>query len=93
MFLDQASSDLSVLDFDIPTAFQFVLAGLVEIVSTIGIMAYVTWQVLIVGLFAIVSSKYIQVRTEASNYIYSSKLFFYCLNLIVMKGILPKIRG
>ncbi|XP_047960012.1 LOW QUALITY PROTEIN: ABC transporter C family member 8-like [Salvia hispanica] len=58
--LTRASSDLSVLDFDIPMAFQFVLAASVEIVSTIGIMAYVTWQVLIVGLFAIVSSKYIQ---------------------------------
>ncbi|XP_042048232.1 ABC transporter C family member 8-like isoform X2 [Salvia splendens] len=58
--LTRASSDLSVLDFDIPMAFQFVLAASVEIVSTIGIMAYVTWQVLIVGLFAVVSSKYIQ---------------------------------
>ncbi|XP_047961710.1 ABC transporter C family member 8-like [Salvia hispanica] len=58
--LTRASSDLSVLDFDVPMASQFVLASLVELVATIGVMAYVTWQVLIVGLFAVVSSKYIQ---------------------------------
>lgn len=62
--LDQASSDLSVLDFDIPMGFQFVLAASVEILSTIVIMASVTWQVLIVGLFAVVSAKYVQVRLE-----------------------------
>ncbi|XP_057772130.1 ABC transporter C family member 8-like [Salvia miltiorrhiza] len=58
--LTRASSDLSVLDFDIPMGFQFVMAAVVEILSTIGIMAYVTWQVLFVGLFAVVSAKYVQ---------------------------------
>ncbi|KAH6771586.1 multidrug resistance-associated protein 6 [Perilla frutescens var. frutescens] len=58
--LTRASSDLSVLDFDIPMGFQFVLAASVEILTTIGIMASVTWQVFFVGIFAIVSSKYVQ---------------------------------
>ncbi|KAI3455540.1 hypothetical protein Pfo_012203 [Paulownia fortunei] len=58
--LTRASSDLSVLDFDIPLAFSLVMAALTEMLATIGIMASVTWQVLIVGIFATVSSKYVQ---------------------------------
>lgn len=59
--LDQASSDLSVLDFDIPIGFSFVMAATTEIVATIFIMASVTWQVLFVGIFAMIASKYVQV--------------------------------
>ncbi|KAG6395801.1 hypothetical protein SASPL_141930 [Salvia splendens] len=58
--LTRASSDLSVLDFDIPLAFQLVMAGIAELIATVVIMASVTWQVLFVGFFAIASSKYIQ---------------------------------
>ncbi|KAL8043325.1 hypothetical protein ABFX02_09G113300 [Erythranthe guttata] len=58
--LTRASSDLSVLDFDIPIGFAFVMAALTEMLVTIGIMASVTWQVLFVGIFAMVSSKYVQ---------------------------------
>ncbi|KAL2243254.1 UNVERIFIED_CONTAM: ABC transporter C family member 8 [Sesamum indicum] len=58
--LTRASSDLSVLDFDLPMAFVFVLAAATEMLATIGIMAFVTWQVFFVGIFAMVSSKYVQ---------------------------------
>lgn len=58
----QASSDFSVLDFDIPFTFASVLVSGVEIVSTICILASVTWQVFVVGIFATVASKYVQVR-------------------------------
>ncbi|KAK6148706.1 hypothetical protein DH2020_016231 [Rehmannia glutinosa] len=58
--LTRASSDLSVIDFDIPLAFSFVMAALTEMLAIIGIMASVTWQVLFVGIFAMVSSKYVQ---------------------------------
>ncbi|KAL2462581.1 ABC transporter C family member 8 [Forsythia ovata] len=58
--LTRASSDLSVLDFDIPFAFVFVMAAVLELLATIGIMASVTWQVLFVGIFASVASKYVQ---------------------------------
>nr|QVT92331.1 ABC transporter [Salvia miltiorrhiza] len=37
--LTRASSDLSVLDFDIPLAFQLVMAGTAEIIATVVIMA------------------------------------------------------
>ncbi|KAL0341922.1 UNVERIFIED_CONTAM: ABC transporter C family member 8 [Sesamum calycinum] len=58
--LTRASSDLSVLDFDLPMAFVFVMAAFTEMLATIGIMASVTWQVFFVGIFAMVSSKYVQ---------------------------------
>ncbi|XP_012069008.2 ABC transporter C family member 8 [Jatropha curcas] len=58
--LTRASSDLSVLDFDIPFSFTFVVAPLIELLGIIGIMASVTWQVLIVAIIAIVGSKYVQ---------------------------------
>ncbi|WCJ39572.1 ABC transporter C family member 8 [Euphorbia peplus] len=58
--LTRASSDLSVLDFDIPFAFIFTVSAFVELISIIAIMASVTWQVLIVAILAIVGSKYVQ---------------------------------
>ncbi|KAJ4831189.1 ATP-binding cassette sub- C member 8 [Turnera subulata] len=64
--LTRASSDLSVLDFDIPFGFSFVVAPLIELVAIIGIMVSVTWQVLIVAILAMVASKYVQVYYLAS---------------------------
>eukprot|EP00257_Ricinus_communis_P009080 XP_002527423.2 ABC transporter C family member 8 isoform X1 [Ricinus communis] len=58
--LTRASSDLSILDFDIPFSYVFAAGGLVELVVTIGIMASVTWQVLVIAVLAIVGAKYIQ---------------------------------
>ncbi|KAK2997380.1 hypothetical protein RJ639_025805 [Escallonia herrerae] len=58
--LTRASSDLSVLDFDIPFSTAFVLAAGIELLATIGIMASVTWPVLIVGILATIASKYVQ---------------------------------
>ncbi|XP_059286329.1 ABC transporter C family member 8 [Lycium ferocissimum] len=58
--LTRASSDLSVLDFDIPFSYAFVMAAGIELLATIGIMASVTWQVLLVGIIATVGSKYVQ---------------------------------
>ncbi|XP_030490551.2 ABC transporter C family member 8 [Cannabis sativa] len=58
--LTRASSDLSILDYDIPFSVVFVLAGSTELLGTIGIMASVTWQVLIVGIFSLVASVYVQ---------------------------------
>ena len=57
----QASSDLSILDFDIPFAIGFVVAGGTELLAMIGIMVSVTWQILIVAVLAMVASKYTQV--------------------------------
>ncbi|XP_071733498.1 ABC transporter C family member 8-like [Rutidosis leptorrhynchoides] len=58
--LTRASSDLSVIDFDIPYSFAYVSASGIELIAMIIIMASVTWQVLIVAVFGLVASKYVQ---------------------------------
>ena len=54
---------MSVIDFDIPFSFVYALAAGIELIAMIFIMASVTWQVLIVAVFGIVASKYVQVNT------------------------------
>ncbi|CAI9259815.1 unnamed protein product [Lactuca saligna] len=58
--LTRASTDMSVVDFDIPFSFAFVVISGIELLTTITIMASVTWQVLIVGIFATIATKYFQ---------------------------------
>ncbi|KAM2061299.1 ABC transporter C family member 8-like [Malus sylvestris] len=58
--LIRASSDLSILDFDVPFSIIFIMSAGLELLATIGIMASVTWQVLIVGILAMVAAKYVQ---------------------------------
>ncbi|KAK7294321.1 hypothetical protein RJT34_17210 [Clitoria ternatea] len=62
----QASSDLSILDFDIPFSITFVVSVAIEIVVIICIMVSVTWQVLIVAIPAMVLSIYAQGYFQAS---------------------------
>ncbi|PHT86215.1 ABC transporter C family member 8 [Capsicum annuum] len=64
--LTRASSDLSVLDYDIPFSYAFVMAAGMELLATIGIMASVTWQVLLVGIIATVGSKFVQEHYQPS---------------------------
>ncbi|OIW11853.1 hypothetical protein TanjilG_31603 [Lupinus angustifolius] len=64
--LIRASSDLSILDFDIPYSVLFVASVTIEVLVTIGIMASVTWQVLIVAIPAMIASKYVQGYYQAS---------------------------
>ncbi|KAL3720877.1 hypothetical protein ACJRO7_005650 [Eucalyptus globulus] len=64
--LTRASSDLSTLDFDIPFSIIFVIAAGIELLAIIGIMASVTWQVLVVATFAMVAAKYVQAYYLAS---------------------------
>ncbi|GKV36543.1 hypothetical protein SLEP1_g44664 [Rubroshorea leprosula] len=58
--LTRASSDMSVLDFDVPFSFGFMAAGATELMGAIAVVAFVTWQVLIVAIIALVAVKYIQ---------------------------------
>ncbi|CAI8608030.1 unnamed protein product [Vicia faba] len=64
--LTRASSDLSILDFDIPYSITFVASISIEILVVISIMASVTWQVLIVAVPAMVASIYIQKYYQAT---------------------------
>uniref|UniRef100_A0A0D3G471 ABC transporter C family member 13 n=1 Tax=Oryza barthii TaxID=65489 RepID=A0A0D3G471_9ORYZ len=58
--MTRASSDLSILDFDIPFAMTYVISGSIEIATTIAIMILVTWQLVLVAIPVIVALLYIQ---------------------------------
>ncbi|KAL7587765.1 hypothetical protein Lser_V15G41077 [Lactuca serriola] len=58
--LTRTSSNQSVIDFDIPFVSVYSLAAGIDILAMIFIMASVTWQVLIIAIFGIVASKYVQ---------------------------------
>ncbi|KAL5067207.1 hypothetical protein RYX36_018094, partial [Vicia faba] len=64
--LTRASSDLTILDFDIPYSITFVLCVALEILVIICIMVSVTWQVLIVAVPAMIASIYIQQYYQAT---------------------------
>ncbi|KAI9109391.1 hypothetical protein K1719_019445 [Acacia pycnantha] len=65
--MTRVSSDLSILDFDIPHAMDIVTAVGTELLATIGIVASVTWQVLIVAVPTLIASIYIQGYYQASS--------------------------
>jgi hypothetical protein len=76
----QASSDLSILDFDIPHSILFALSVAIEILVIICIMVSVTWQVLIVAVPAMVASIFIQVYYPLSSFF----IFIFCsLSLVI----------
>ncbi|XP_078177310.1 ABC transporter C family member 8-like isoform X1 [Carex rostrata] len=52
--LTRASSDMSILDFDIPYSISFVVAASTEVAMIIIIMSTVTWQVLIIAIPVII---------------------------------------
>lgn len=76
--LIQASSDMSVLDLDIPFALAFALSGVIDVTTTILVMATVTWQVLIVAVPIILAARYFQVKSLLHEHtLYSLFSFFY----------------
>ncbi|CAD6336545.1 unnamed protein product [Miscanthus lutarioriparius] len=58
--LTRASSDLSILDFDIPYSMAFVATGGIEVVTTVLVMGTVTWQVLVVAIPVTITMIYVQ---------------------------------
>ncbi|KAG0514778.1 hypothetical protein BDA96_10G222600 [Sorghum bicolor] len=58
--LTRASSDLSILDFDIPYSMAFVATGAIEVVTTVLVMGTVTWQVLVVAIPVAITMIYVQ---------------------------------
>ncbi|KAH1052000.1 hypothetical protein AAZX31_08G188800 [Glycine max] len=64
--LTRASSDLSILDLDIPYTLTLVAFVAADVLVTICVMVSVTWQVLIVAIPATVASIYIQGYYQAS---------------------------
>ncbi|KAK9689767.1 hypothetical protein RND81_09G079500 [Saponaria officinalis] len=64
--LTRASSDLCILDLEIPYALSHFLAGGIELIGIVVVMAVVTWQVLIVGILNFLIAHYFQKRYIAS---------------------------
>ncbi|CAJ2663696.1 unnamed protein product [Trifolium pratense] len=65
--LTRASSDMSIVDFDIPYSITFVISVAIEIVVIICVMVSVTWQVLIVAVPAMVASICVQQYYQATS--------------------------
>ena len=63
LWIMQASSDLSILDFDVPYTMTFVISGTIEVAATIVIMIMVTWQVVLVVVPVVIVLLYIQANT------------------------------
>nr|CAB3468202.1 unnamed protein product [Digitaria exilis] len=58
--LTRASSDLSIVDFDIPYSMAFVTTGGIEVITTVLVMGTVTWQVLVVAIPVTITMVYVQ---------------------------------
>uniref|UniRef100_A0ACD5ZL39 Uncharacterized protein n=1 Tax=Avena sativa TaxID=4498 RepID=A0ACD5ZL39_AVESA len=58
--LSRASSDLNILDLDVPFAFMFSLAASLNAYSNLGVLAVVTWEVLLVSVPMIVFATRLQ---------------------------------
>ncbi|KAH7286024.1 hypothetical protein KP509_33G055800 [Ceratopteris richardii] len=48
--LSRVSTDLSILDLDIPFCFGFVIAGSIELLGVLFVIAKVTWEILLVAV-------------------------------------------
>lgn len=66
---------MSVLDLDIPFALAFALSGLIDVITTILVMATVTWQVLLVAIPIILAARYFQVKSHFNIFFLVSSIF------------------
>ena len=57
----QVSSDLSILDLDVPFTFVFAIGASINAYSNLGVLAVVTWEVLFVSVPLMVLAVRIQV--------------------------------
>ncbi|XP_058074069.1 ABC transporter C family member 8-like [Magnolia sinica] len=64
--LTRASTDMSIVDFDIPFTLAFVQTAFLEVIATVLIMATVTWPVLIVAVPVFFIARYVQEYYQAS---------------------------
>lgn len=57
----QVSSDLSIVDLDVPFVFMFTIGASLNAYSNMGVLAVVTWQVLFISVPMIVLAIRLQV--------------------------------
>ncbi|XP_058750626.1 ABC transporter C family member 10-like isoform X1 [Vicia villosa] len=60
--LSRVSSDMSIMDLDIPFSLSFAVGGTILFYSSITVLAVVTWQVLIVAIPMVYAAIYMQQR-------------------------------
>jgi len=58
----QVTSDLSIVDLDVPFAFMFSISASLNAYSNLGVLAVVTWQVLFIAVPMIVLAIRLQVK-------------------------------
>lgn len=58
----QVSSDLSIVDIDVPFSFVFAVGATTNTYSNLGVLAVVTWQVLFVSIPMIYFAIQLQVK-------------------------------
>ncbi|KAM0954045.1 putative ABC-type xenobiotic transporter [Dioscorea sansibarensis] len=64
--LTRASSDMSVMDFQVPYSLVFTLVSAIEVIGTVSVMATVTWQVLIIAIPITFAAGHVQAYYLAS---------------------------
>ncbi|KAH7677213.1 Xenobiotic-transporting ATPase protein [Dioscorea alata] len=64
--LTRASSDMSVIDFQVPYSLVFTLVSVIEVIGTVSVMATVTWQVLIIAIPISFVARHVQAYYLAS---------------------------
>jgi len=57
----QVSSDLSIIDLDVPFTFMFSVSASLNAYSNLGVLVFVTWQILFIAVPMIVLATRLQV--------------------------------
>jgi ATP-binding cassette, subfamily C (CFTR/MRP), member 2 len=63
----QVSSDLTIVDLDVPFTFVWATGATLNAYSNLGVLAVVTWQVLFVSVLMIVLAIRIQVSIRRAS--------------------------
>ena len=74
----QVSSDLSIVDLDVPFSFMFSISASLNAYSNLGVLAVVTWQVLFIAVPMIVLAIRLQVNVCFVSFIYHLSISAIC---------------
>lgn len=64
----QVSSDLSIVDIDVPFNMIFAIAATLNVYSNLGVLAVITWQVLFISIPVIYMAIRLQVIIAFAEY-------------------------
>ena len=81
----QVSSDLSIVDLDVPFSFMFSISASLNAYSNLGVLAVVTWQVLFIAVPMIVLAIRLQVNScdlFGNNFVVTSFIYHLSISAI-----------